>query len=243
MLMFKCFVKADLRQKSLLFWDWIFPFVLMVAAAFFVGESNVAGQVLGGLMAFLVMQTMIFGIPYRISEYTEQGVLRLISEEGSAGKFLFGFIATRTLMAMIQCLIFLPIGALIMGVNLRFNWAGVAIALITGLVVLGGLALLIASICKKQQMAFGLSQMVYMILAVTSGIFYPLENSPQILQAVSQVSPLTYISQLFGYAIKGNGTNYMNAIILIIAGLVLSIIGLAVINSRLNKRHLTTTTN
>lgn len=243
MLMIRCFAKADLRQKSLLFWDWVFPFILMMAAAFFIGESKIAGQVLGGLLAFLVMQTMIFGIPYRISEYIEQGILRLISEEGNAGKFLMGFITTRTLMAFVQCLIFLPLGGLIMGVELNFNWGGIIIALTTGLFALGGLALLIASFCRKQQMAFGLSQMVYMILAVSSGIFYPLENSPQILQTVSTVSPLTYISQLFGEAIIGNEIDYIIAVILIVSGLALSVVALAIINSRYNKRHLTSVTD
>lgn len=239
MLMFKCFVKADLRQKNLMFWDWVFPFLLMLGASFFIGESQNGGYILGGLMAFLVMQTMIFGVPYRISEYIEQGLLQLISEEGSTAKFLFGFLLTRTTMAILQCVIFMPIGALIMKVDLSMNYLGVAIVLITSLIILGGIAIVIASACSKQQTAFGLSQLAYMLMAITSGIFYPLENSPQLLQAVSKFSPLTYISQQFGNAIAGKTTTFLPIMMLLGIGITIGSLGLSVINRKLNKRHLT----
>jgi ABC-type multidrug transport system permease subunit len=56
---------------------------------------------------------------------------------------------------------------------------------------------------KTQNAALGLSQAIYFVLMGISGIFYPLEKSPDLLRKLSVVSPLKYISKIWESAIYG----------------------------------------
>lgn len=231
-----CFIKADLRQKNLLFWDWIFPFILLTLTTAFIGRNANNGEILGGLLSFLLLQSIIFGIPFRLGEYIERGTLQLMAEEGNHGKFMMSFLLSRCIMAVIQFFIFLPVGALVMDVSLNLDIIAMIITLFVGLLIIGGIAMFISSLVKKQQEAFGYAQMIYISFATTSGIFYPLEQSPDILKIVSKASPLTYINNSFGQSITTEQWNYSPLIVITIIGGLLMIMGIKQIDKRLNGR-------
>lgn len=237
------FFKADIRQKNLLFWDWIFPVLLMSGAALFVKDSKDTTEVLAGLIAFLMLQTVIFGIPFRVCEYLEKGTLQFVAEEGSVVKFLGSFLATRTMTVIAQCLIFLPIGSYLMHASIQLNLVAFSLTVLTAMMVFGGIAIAISSCIHNQQAAFGVAQLVYLILISTSGIFYPLEKSPQLLQRISVLSPLTHIKDLMHHSIGGSEGQLTHPIIL---GTILTVIGamllcmaFSILSARLNGRNRT----
>lgn len=241
--MILCFFKADIRQKNLLFWDWVFPVLLMIGASLFVKDSKETTGVLAGLLAFLILQTVIFGIPFRICEYLEKGTLQFVAEEGSVVKFLGSFFVTKMITVIVQCLLFLPIGSYLIHAKIDVRLFFFFLTLLTAMIIFGGIAIFISSCINNQQAAFGIAQLVYLILISTSGIFYPLEKSPQILQTISLISPLTYIKNLVYYSIDKQSNQLIYPIliisILLIIGIILFYASYLVLSKKLNGRNRT----
>lgn len=230
------FLKADLRQKSLLVWDWLFPFILMGSAALLLKNNTNGGHVLAGLLSFLMLQTFIFGVPFRISEYAESGMLRLIAEEGNPNMFLFGFLCTKIIMCIIQLILFYIFGIIVMNLNLSVDFFSAIIAIALGVFVLGSLSLLIGVSVNKQHAALGFSQMTYLVLASISGVFFPLERSPEIVKTLSTISPLTYLHKLLSNALNNQPNELSIVLIMVIIGVCLTTLSLVILNKKLNKR-------
>lgn len=239
MLLIKNLFLADLRQKSLLFWEWIFPFLLMTGFALFLKDSANKLSVLAGLLSFFILQSIIFGIPFRIAEYNTSGLLQLISEEGKGEYLLFAFLGMKSITTLFQCLLYLPVGMILLKLSLPFSLPFI-LKLLAGVFLgiwsLGNLALLIGIQSKTQGAALGLSQMFYILLAGISGIFYPLSLSPIVLQVVGQGSPLTYLNRIFTAAMHDTGITVISPIILLLFGSVLAVINIFILNKVINSR-------
>jgi ABC-2 type transport system permease protein len=100
----------------------------------------------------------------------------------------------RLLIAVVQTLVIVGVGALAFGVRIAGN-----IVLVGALVVLGSLAFIalgyvIASFAKTEDAANGMTSVVQFPLMFLSGTFFPIEAMPEFLRGVARVMPLTYLS-------------------------------------------------
>ncbi|MCR5640085.1 MAG: ABC transporter permease [Lachnospiraceae bacterium] len=195
------FLKADVRMPQLMFWDWMFPVILIVVIGIFVGKGSLSTFLFPGFLAFFLMQSIIFSIPYRLAQFNETGILRFIREKGSVGKLLFGFYGSRFFIILIQMAIVLLVGKLAMKVEFTINAPIFVLAFVMTLVVFFIIATIIGMLTKTQNAALGLSQAVYFVLIGVSGIVYPLDKSPALLVAISHISPLRYIHELWQIAL------------------------------------------
>jgi len=228
--------KADLRQKSLLFWDWLFPFLLMIGVSLFLKGGENGGKVLGGLMAFLMLQSLIFAIPFRITEYKSKGIMQLVVEEGNTKRFILSFLLMRVIVVLLQVFIFMPFGALMLGAEININILELVTVMIVGIFSIGGISLLLGLLCKTQQTALGLAQLVYLLLSVTSGIFYPLEQSPEVINRISIFSPITYLNKLLGNCLTGQIINLSYILGLGFLGIITMIMTVTIFSKVTNNR-------
>ncbi|PZD96714.1 hypothetical protein DNH61_05820 [Paenibacillus sambharensis] len=198
-------IKSAFRDKYLRFWEWIFPPLLMTAFALFIRGELFATFILPGLAAFLLFQGLIYAIPYRLALLRENSLLRIAVEEGSIGMLSSAFVLSRVLISCIQAGLFIPIGIWILQpeIDIRAGWLIAAFA--ASLFGLGGFSLLVASLSKTVGSALGFAQLFYILLTAVSGIFFPLERSPEFLQLTSSLSPLTYTSEMLSYGLTGGG--------------------------------------
>lgn len=203
-LLVKNFIKADLRQTNLMFWDWIFPIILIMGFTLFARGESYASFILPSILSFLIFQGVIFSVPYRIAQYKENGVIRLVTEEGSVNKFLLAFLFSRVIIVTFQLIVFFPIGVLLLKPEININFGLLLITYVLGLFTIMLLAIFIGLCAKTENTALGLSQMIYMLSTITSGIFYSLEKSPKILIIVSKFSPLRYFNDLMQGALRNN---------------------------------------
>ena len=152
------FLKADLRMPQLMFWDWLFPIILIFAVSLFVKSSALSKFLLPGLVGLFIMQSIIFSIPYRIAQFNEQGILDLVRKKGSIVKLYFSFFLSRILILIIQVALIIVLGKVIFEVKLDLN---IPILLIT-FVISAVTFMLLATICgisvKSQNAALGISQ-------------------------------------------------------------------------------------
>jgi len=232
------FLKANLREKYFLFWDWLFPVILMLGIAFFVRGQGYATFLLPGLVTFLLFQTLVYPIPFRMAQFRENGVLRLVAEEGSIKLFVISFLLSRIISSTLQVLTFLPIGILILSpphINISV-WV-VLISFGGGLIGLSGFSLLVAVFARTVNSALGFAQLFYIGLSAVSGLFFPIEKSPAFLQVISQISPVTYLRRAFQYGLTGVGDTFIIDIaVLMTIGLSTAFTAIFIVNKELFKR-------
>jgi ABC-2 type transport system permease protein len=92
----------------------------------------------------------------------------------------------------LQASITISIAILVFGITIRGNPLLIASILIIGTVVFLGLGIVATSIAKEQetaQLVLGILQFPMMFL---SGVLFPVEQMPPVLQLISRVLPLTY---------------------------------------------------
>ncbi len=223
----KLFLRSSLRDKQFLFWEWLFPMVLYLAFALFVRGKAYASFLVPGLFVFMLFQTLIYALPLRIAQFKEEGVLRLVIEEGNIRLFTISFLLHRFVLLVVQALVFVPAGIFILKIDLsQINWGLLAAVYGAAVLALGGFSLLVASLARSFMGAVGWAQVSYMLLSAVSGIFYPLEKSPAFLQALSVCSPLKYARDAFAASLYFNGT-YPATALAVLCGLGLGCILIA----------------
>lgn len=199
------FLKADLRMPQLMFWDWLFPLILILAFSLFVSSQEYSKFILPGLVSLFILQSIIFSIPYRIAQFNEQGILALVRKKGHLSKLLTGFYLSRVLILSIQTVLVIVLGKLFLGVALSIGWGVLILSFTVSIILLLLLATFCGLIVKRQNAALGLAQAIYFSLIATSGIFYPIYKSPDVLQFLSAFSPLYYINNLWTEALFKHG--------------------------------------
>lgn len=228
------FLKADLRMPQLMFWDWLFPLVLVLGFSFFIRGSELSEFIFPGLISLMILQSIIFSVPYRLAQFKELGIFKLIKQKGSVRKLLFSFYVSRVLILFIQIFLIVFLGKEVLQVELTLDWLMLIYALFFSITIF----IIIGSICglivKTQNSALGISQAIYFLLIGTSGIFYPLDKSPEWLEGISTLLPLTYINKLWRETLFESKIN-LNSEILILIGSLIFLLILMVIILRMGK--------
>lgn len=194
-------------MPQLMFWDWLFPLILILAFSIFVKSQEFSSFILPGLVSLFILQSIIFSLPYRIAQFNEQGILSLIRKKGYPVKLLTGFYLSRVVILIVQISLVIVLGTLSLGVKLNVNGGLLVLAFTVSVLLFLLLASLCGLIVNRQNAALGLSQAVYFLLLAASGIFYPIDKSPDLLQFLSRFSPLYYINNLWSEALVEQGSS------------------------------------
>jgi len=195
----KNFIKADLRQKNLLFWDWLFPIFLFLGFTIFIKETSYSSFIFPSLITFLIFQGILFSVPFRLAQYKENGIIKLIANEDGLTKFIISFVVSRVIIILLQLIIFIPIGIMLLKPTIKLSVVHVLIGIGMCMIITYFLAIIIGIFSNKENVALGLSQLVYFIFLAISGIFYPISDSPLILQKISKLSPIKYVNEMINY--------------------------------------------
>lgn len=228
------FLKGDIRMPHLMFWDWCFLVILISALGFFISEASVSAFLLPRLISLFLMQSIIFSIPYRLAQFHELGIMRLIGKKGSIYKLVISFFISRLFILVLQTLLVIIVGKEMMEVTLHINGAFFIISFLLTVFIFMMISSIIGLKFKTQNSALGLSQAIYFILIAISGIVYPIENSSHILRKISIVSPIKYLSKFWESAFYGKQKFQLeDVVILFVMSLILSsVVFLAVKSER-----------
>jgi len=148
-----------------------------------------------GLLAFTIMQLSIAGSGYNIVEYRRKGILkRLFVTPLTPQAFIGGLVLSRSLICMVQLSLLMLIAVYGFGVSI------IGSALELGVVVLLGIALFLSvgfsmgSIAKTQQAIMAIGNLVTFPQMFLSGIFYPIDILPELIQPLARLLPLSFLA-------------------------------------------------
>jgi len=155
------------------------------------------------ILAMALMQLGVFAaIP--LVEQREKLILKRLSATPLRRWTLVGYnILMRLLIALVQSVLIIAIGAALFGVAIVGS-----IALVVGFIVLGAVTFIsigyvIASFAKTEESANSLTSVVQFPLMFLSGIFFPIDFMPDFLQPVAAVMPLTYLGDALRQVMVG----------------------------------------
>ena len=159
------------------------------------GASNYFDFIAPGIMAMVVMMSVMTGLPGAISQEKEVGTMDgMMVAPINRLSVVLGKALSQTVRGLIQGVIILVLAILLFGVTIHGN-----ILLVFGLLLLGvfsfvGLGIVLTSFAKDQQTATMLMTTIMFPMMFLSGVFFPIQQMPWYMQDVSKVLPLTYAS-------------------------------------------------
>lgn len=100
----------------------------------------------------------------------------------------------RLLIAAIQTVIIVGVGAVFFDVQMSGNWLQIAFLILLGSLAFIALGYVIASFAATEDAANGLTSVVQFPLMFLSGTFFPIAAMPDALKTIARLLPLTYLN-------------------------------------------------
>lgn len=150
--------------------------------------------VIPGILSMSLMFSCLYGVGYVITRYRDSGVLkRLMATPISAFEFLAAQAASRLLIS-VSTLTLVFIGSYFL---LKFPVQGSGFLLLL-IAVLGSLSMIALSLlCAARidslELMNGVLNLISWPMMLLSGLWFPLDDAPTVVQSLSQLMPLTHV--------------------------------------------------
>jgi ABC-2 type transport system permease protein len=161
--------------------------------------------VVPGLLAFTLMQISIAGSGYNIVEFRRKGILkRLFVTPIQPKDFIGGLVLSRLLICLFQLSILLAVAVFFLEVTFVGSFFSLYLIIFLGIIIFLCIGFAMGSIAKTQQAIGAIGSLVTLPQMLLSGIFYPIDALPALIQPFAQLLPLSFVvSSLREIAING----------------------------------------
>jgi len=195
------------------------------------GQPNYFQFVAPGIMAMVMMMSLMTGLPHAISYEREVGTLDgMLVAPVHRISVLGGKVIAQTTRGIIQGLIILTLAVILFGVVINGS-----VALVIGLMLLSvfsfvGLGILITSFTSTEETANMVMMSFMFPMMFLSGVFFPLQQMPQFMQIVARFLPLTYaVTALRQVVVLGAGIPSIATDIVILFGFGIVLLSVALV--------------
>lgn len=163
--------------------------------------------VVPGLLAFSIMNIGIAGSGFNIVEYRRKGILkRLFVTPIMPGDFIGGLVLARLSICLVQLTGLLLAAIFLFDVIFVGSLVTLYLFILMGTVIFLSIGFCLGSIAKSQQAIIAIGNLVTFPQMILSGIFFPIESLPDLIQPVANILPLSFVSNgLREVAINGTG--------------------------------------
>lgn len=193
-------------------------------------EGRSALYMVPALSAFLLAITAVMLTALAIAGEWERGSMeQLFASPVGRLEIVLGKLLPFLVLGMLELLLVVAFGALVFDVPIR---GGLPPILLFGFVFLAGMlgqGLFISVVAKSQLVATQAGALSAMLPSIIlSGMIFPLENMPLVLQLISRVIPARYlVHALRGILLKGNGLEVLWPDLLALSVFAVVVLGLA----------------
>jgi ABC-2 type transport system permease protein len=164
---------------------------------------SAAAYFVPSILAMALMQLGLFAAIPLVAQREKLILKRLSATPLSRVALVGSNVAMRLVVAAVQTVLIVGVGAVMFGVAVVGN-----VAVVIGLITLGALTFLaigylIASYAKTEESATALTSVVQFPMMFLSGIFFPISFMPDWLQPVAAFMPLTYLADALRQTMVG----------------------------------------
>ena len=157
------------------------------------GDPNYFEFVAPGIMAMVVMMSLMTGLPHAISYEKDMGTLDgMLAAPTSRWAIILGKVMAQSTMGLTQGFIILLLSVLLFGVTIQGSILLVVLLIILTVFSFVGLGILITSFADKEETATMVMMTLMFPMMFLSGVFFPIQQMPSFMQSVASFLPLTY---------------------------------------------------
>ena len=173
---------------------------------------TVAAYFVPSILAMALMQLGLFGaIP--LVQQREKLILKRLSATPLRRWMLIGSnVLMRLLIALVQTLLIVGVGARLFGVTILGSPIEVAFLVVLGALMFISLGYVVASFVPTEESANMVTSILQFPLMFLSGIFFPLDQMPDWLRTIAAALPLTYLGDALRQVMVG-GTPFVPVVI------------------------------
>jgi ABC-2 type transport system permease protein len=159
------------------------------------GDFSYFDFIAPGIMAMTVMMSVMTGLPAAISHEREVGTLDgMMVAPINRLSVILGKTLAQMARGILQGVLILVLAVTLFGVTVHGSILLVFALLLLGVFSFVGLGVVLTSFAKEQETAVMLMTTIMFPMMFLSGVFFPIEQMPWFMQAISKVLPLTYVA-------------------------------------------------
>jgi ABC-2 type transport system permease protein len=159
------------------------------------GDFSYFDFIAPGIMAMTVMMSVMTGLPAAISHEREVGTLDgMMVAPINRLSVILGKTLAQMARGILQGTLILVLATILFGVTVHGSILLVFALLLLGVFSFVGLGVVLTSFAKEQETAVMLMTTIMFPMMFLSGVFFPIEQMPWFMQAISKVLPLTYVA-------------------------------------------------
>ena len=157
------------------------------------GGQNYFQFVAPGIITMVVMMSLMTGLPHAISYEKDIGTLDgMLVAPINRLSIILGKVMAQTIRGLIQGAIIILLAILLFGVVIYGNILLVVALLLLTVLSFVGLGILITSFTGREETATMVMMTLMFPMMFLSGVFFPIQQMPQIMQDIAHLLPLTY---------------------------------------------------
>ncbi len=167
---------------------------------------------LPGVLSLAIMQSGIFGVAFGFVSLRKRGVLRRLSVTPIEPQdFIVAQVAMRLIVLLAQIVVLVGVGIIFFDIQFAGNLLDLFIVGLLGGAVFLAIGFSLAGIAKTEDQVAPLANVVSLPMMLLSGVFFSRSNLPEVVRAVTEFFPLTYLADgmrsivLEGAALSGIG--------------------------------------
>ncbi len=203
------------------------------------GEPNYFQFVAPGIMAMVVMMSLMTGLPHAISYEKDIGTLDgMLVAPINRLSIISGKVIAQTTRGMVQGFIILTLAIILFNVVIFGNILLVIFLLLLTVFSFVGLGILITSFTEKEETATMVMMSFMFPMMFLSGVFFPIQQMPWYMQYIAYCLPLTYAtSALRKVVVLGAGLSaiFTELLILIVFGIVMLLVAVPMFKKAMSR--------
>ena len=178
-------------------------FSMTDARRLFVIEPTAAGSrdlryidfLMPGIVAMSIMQMGLFSVAFAFVQLKRQGILRrLLATPMRPASFIFAYVVTRLTVSILQTGVLVGVAVLFFDVQIAGNVFSLFLLALIGGAVFIGLGFAVSGWARSEETAAPIANVIALPMIFLSGVFFPREAMPDILETVTEYLPLTYLA-------------------------------------------------
>lgn len=198
--LFQTNLKIFLRNKSGLFWTIVMPVGLYTALSVLPipslkGALAYKDYVLPGMIAYTIMSSGIYSLAYWMVDLKSRGIIKRLSATPiKTFELILSLVGSRIVIMFLQTFVITFVGMVFFHAKVSPNFLLPALFIILGGGIFLTIGLLIASFADSYESTAPLTTIIGMPFAFLGNIFFPAESLPKFLQWLSNILPITFLS-------------------------------------------------
>jgi ABC-type multidrug transport system permease subunit len=199
-------LKLSLRERTVLFFNYVFPLLFFFLFGQFAHAQGVAGQMIGIVLVFAILGNGLFGAGVRTVADREANVLRRFKVAPiSPMPLLVASLITGWLLMCPLIVVTILLAHFMYGVPWPERWIALFVLLSLGTLAMRAIGLIVASVANTVSESNILVQLLYVPMLFLSGVTVPLSMLPSWAHVVAGMLPSTYLFDGVQAVLAGRG--------------------------------------